>query len=214
MTFGEFKTRFYALCNREDSRLYELVIQVGNEILMNKLALDHVEIDTDAAAVLRRLDERYFIRPFSMANRDSAKIDFDDERLVFALFYRCAMFFSFDNAAFYEREYYKNLNSYCFSSEETKSLKDIITTAGYDYPYTIERTLLSKNYLFYDDFLSSLDWFLADVSRAKGLSYEKFIKLFVDYQDGKVDRQDLKALDMAMSLKSLGTYDGSSKLDR
>ena len=50
-------------------------------------------------------------------------------------------------------------------------------------------------------FLAKLDFWLADVARARNLSWRNFIYDFIKYQNKQLDRADLAALDKIMKEK-------------
>ena len=60
---------------------------------------------------------------------------------------------------------------------------------------------LNAYYEWDEGFLSELDFYLSDNSKIRGLSVEKFIKHFIDYQNGVAasQREDIKDLDRVMS---------------
>ena len=191
MTFGEFKERlnviFWRDTQHSNERIYRAMLMCADEILSKKDVPSHIEIDDESAEVFRRIDNKYFIRPFAAPQGESGKIDFDD-------------------AAFFETRYFVAINNYenKIWDESTKSIDDMLEKTGYKRPYTLTRGVLGSKYNWDKGFISSLDEYLSDIKKTWGLSYEHFIRLFVDFQNGKNQRADMIALDKKMSEKSLG----------
>ena len=80
----------------------------------------------------------------------------------------------------------------------------MLEKTGYKRPYTLTRGVRGEKYIWDKGFITSLDEYLSDYKKTWGLSYEHFIRLFVDFQNGKNQRADMIALDKKMSEKSLG----------
>ncbi|MDY4446227.1 hypothetical protein [Campylobacter sp.] len=210
MTFSEFKERFTAIFWRDtqhsNERIYRAMLMCADEILSKKDVPSHIEIDDESAKVFRRIDDKYFIRPFAAPQGESGKIDFDDNMLIEALVYLTASRLSVDNAAFFESRYFVAINNYenKIWDEGTKSIDDMLEKTGYKRPYTLTKGILAQKYNWDKGFITSLDEYLSDYKKTWGLSYEHFIRLFVDFQNGKNQRADMIALDKKMSEKSLG----------
>ena len=64
-------------------------------------------------------------------------------------------------------------------------------------PYGVDYAL-SRVYIFAPEFLSMLDFWLADIPRKRNLSWRNFIYDFIKYQNKQIDRADLAALDKIM----------------
>ena len=210
MTFSEFKERlnviFWRDTQHSNERIYRAMLMCADEILSKKDVPSHIEIDDESAEVFRRIDDKYFIRPFATPDGESGKIDFDDNMLIEALVYLTASRLSVDNAAFFETRYFVAINNYenKIWDEGTKSIDDMLEKTGYTRPYTLTRGVLGSKYNWDKGFIASLDEYLSDIKKTWGLSYEHFIRLFVDFQNGKNQRADMIALDKKMSEKSLG----------
>lgn len=210
MTFSEFKERlnviFWRDTQHSNERIYRAMLMCADEILSKKDVPSHIEIDDESAEVFRRIDDKYFIRPFAAPQGENGKIDFDDNMLIEALVYLTASRLSVDNAAFFETRYFVAINNYenKIWDESTKSIDDMLEKTGYKRPYTLTRGILAQKYNWDKGFITSLDEYLSDYKKTWGLSYEHFIRLFVDFQNGKNQRADMIALDKKMSEKSLG----------
>lgn len=210
MTFGEFKTRlntiFWRDTHHTDDRIYRAMLMCADEILSKKDVPSHIEIDDESAEVFRRIDEQYFIRPFAAPAGDNGEIDFADSMLVEALLYLTACRLSVDNAAFFEQRYFVAINNYQAKIYDAgcKNIDDMLIKTGYKRPYTIKRAVGGNEYVWDQGFINSLDEWMSDIKKTRGLSYENFIRLFIDFQNGKNDRADMIALDKKLSLKALG----------
>ena len=210
MTFGEFKERlnviFWRDTQHSNERIYRAMLMCADEILSKKDVPSHIEIDDESAEVFRRIDDKYFIRPFAAPEGENGKIDFDDNMLIEALVYLTASRLSVDNAAFFETRYFVAINNYenKIWDEGAKNIDDMLEKTGYKRPYTLTRGVLGSKYNWDKGFIASLDEYLSDIKKTWGLSYEHFIRLFVDFQNGKNQRADMIALDKKMSEKSLG----------
>lgn len=213
MTFSEFKDRLQVIFWRDtqhsEDRILKAMLMCADEILSKKDVPSHIEIDDESADVFRRINADYFIRSFASPDKNGGKIDFDDSMLLEALIYLTASRLSVDNAAFFEARYFVAINNYekKIYDESVKSLGEMLEKTGYKRPYTLNDGILGKKYIWDKGFLSSLDEYLSDIKRARGLSYEHFIRLFIDFQNGKNQRADMLALDQKMSEIALGILD-------
>lgn len=210
MTFRQFKERFAVIFWRDTQHssetIYRAMLMCADEILSKKDVPSHIEIDDESAEVFRRIDDKYFIRPFAAPDGDNGKIDFDDNMLIEALVYLSASRLSVDNAGFFEARYFVAINNYenKIWDQHTKNIDEMLEKTGYKRPYTLQKAVLGKKYNWDEDFIASLDEYLSDYKKTWGLSYEHFIKLFIDFQNGKNERRDMIALDKKMSEKLLG----------
>lgn len=210
MTYKEFKKEFDAIFWRDgvhtDERFYSLFKLSAENIINSYDVLELIEMDENSAGVYRRIDSKYFLRPFATQNSESSLIDFENMCLINALLYLCASKMSIDKAAEYKSEFFKYINDYQNSlwDESCGDIEAVLKKNGYYRPYTITTALSGVRYNFDKAFLENLNKYLADVSSAKNLSYEKFIKLFIEFQDGKhQNREDLRQLDMTMRLQAI-----------
>lgn len=210
MTLGEFKENFDAIFWRDgvhtDERFYNLLMLSAKNILNSYDVLELVEIDENSAKVYRRIDEKYFLRPFNTQNSENSLIDFNDEILQNALLYLCASKLSIDKGAEYKSEFFKYIGDYQWSlyDESCDSIQRALDKNGFGRPYNITKGLSGSRYHFDESFLNCLDKYLADFDMAKNTSYENFIKLFIEYQDGEhQNREDLKQLEIAMRIRMI-----------
>ena len=176
MTFGEFKERlnviFWRDTQHSNERIYRAMLMCADEILSKKDVPSHIEIDDESAEVFRRIDDKYFIRPFAAPEGESGKIDFDDNMLIEALVYLTASRLSVDNAAFFETRYFVAINNYenKIWDEGAKSIDDMLEKTGYKRPYTLTRGVLGSKYNWDQGFIASLDEYLSDIKKTWGLA--------------------------------------------
>ena len=87
-----------------------------------------------------------------------------------------------------------------YDGYEVDNLQSALNKWGYAKPYVVTKAL-NAYYEWDEAFLSELDFYLSDNSKIRGLSVEKFVQHFIDYQNGVAvsERDDIKDLDRVMS---------------
>ena len=181
-----------------DSLIYRAAATISDEIE----PLELVECDKRFFEVYRHIDEYYFIRKFKIYD-DS--FGYDDENLNSALLY----LFCFRVSAIAQNQSYfislarKAMMAYqatIYDGYEVNDLQKALSRWGYAKPYVVTKAL-NAYYEWDEGFLSELDFYLSDNSKIRGLSVEKFIQHFIDYQNGVTSSQraDIKDLDRVMS---------------
>ncbi|MBP3675212.1 hypothetical protein [Campylobacter sp.] len=181
-----------------DSLIYRAAATISDEIE----PLELVECDKRFFEVYRHIDEYYFIRKFEIYD-DS--FGYDDENLNSALLY----LFCFSISSVLQNQNYfislarKAMMAYqatIYDGYEVNDLQKALNKWGYAKPYVVTKAL-NAYYKWDEVFLSELDFYLSDNSKIRGLSVEKFIKHFIDYQNGVAvsERNDIKDLDRVMS---------------
>lgn len=181
-----------------DTLIYRAAATISDEIE----PLELVECDKRFFEVYRHIDEYYFIRKFKIYN-DS--FGYDDENLNSALLY----LFCFSISSVLQNQNYfislarKAMMAYqaaIYDGYEVDNLQSALNKWGYAKPYVVTKAL-NAYYKWDEAFLSELDFYLSDNSKIRGLSVEKFVQHFIDYQNGVAvsERDDIKDLDRVMS---------------
>lgn len=193
----------------EADELKMLMSEVAADIHRAITPLEKIEIDIKNFEVDYYINNVYFVRKFKEPSGDEDKIDFLDKMLLKALIYGVAAKRCYDEKMSYKyrRLYLKALTDYEINNFDERSydLEASLIARGWMKPYTINYSL-DSNYIWDKDFISSLDFYIANIQKTKDLSYRKFVQLFIDYQNKKIpfDREDLKELDKIMKAKTLG----------
>ncbi|WP_298953949.1 hypothetical protein [uncultured Campylobacter sp.] len=208
MTFSNFKERLQIATRPDvlapsDEEIKTLMGEAALEICKAITPLEMIEIDHRSFEVAYHLEGDYFVRKFKLPAKDSDEIDFKDDSLISALLYGIAAKHGRDDffqkyRSFYQRslcEY--ELNNF---DENTPDLTAALVRSGYLKPYSVNYAM-SSTYRFVPEFLEKLDFWLADIARARNLSWRNFIYDFIKYQNKQIDRADLAALDKIMKEK-------------
>ncbi|AQW87104.1 hypothetical protein CPIN18021_0257 [Campylobacter pinnipediorum subsp. caledonicus] len=212
MTLSAFK-RQYEIITRgdvkipDDNEFFMLMEKSALEITRATTPLELIEIDHRHFEVDYYIDKKYFVRKFKLPKNDNDEIDFLDKMLLNAL---CALIAR--DRAKEDKFYYKydrlyksamceyNLNNF---DERSYNTEEALKAQGWLKPYDINYAIDSF-YVWDSDFIQKLDYWMANVYTIKNLSYRKFIYLFIDYQNQKIDpdREDLRELDKLMKDKT------------
>lgn len=210
MTYAEFKERVLAEIWHDtalnDTLLKAALKGAAADLLNNYDILDHIESDRASAQVFRDIDEVYFVRPFNMPVNDGDIIDFENEAVLGSLVASVVARKNADERSYFKARAKSLIMDYELNTFDVKSpnVKTALSRFGYARPYIVTYELDEPHYKWDERFIASLENYLANVSGIRNLSYEKFIKLFIDYQDGKNDRADMAALDLLINLKTQG----------
>ena len=208
MTVSEFRQRL-EVYTRGDIKMpaFEefkiLAGVVAAEIVRFVTPLEMIELDTLDFEVEYYIDEKYFVRKFRpLLNADSGEIDFLDEKLIDALAYGIAYKRTGDiqKIAKYKTLYLRALSDYEINNFDERSydLDHALAARGWAKPYDINYAL-DTHFVWDEAFLDKLDYWMANISTTKNLSYRKFVYLFIDFQNGKgANRRDMKELDIIM----------------
>lgn len=214
MKFKEFKKR-YEILTRNDTKApsddeYKILIDEAiKQIARDTTPLELVEIDHRNFEVDYYIDDEYFIRKANHIIDDESMVDFSDEMLLISLLNAVAFRRSTDTnrQVMYENNYKKALCNYEINNFDERSfnLTQALKVKGWAKPYTINYAL-DPYYSWDSEFLSKLDFYLANIAMAKNLSYRKFIYLFIDFQNNLIDpnREDMRELDRLMSKRIKG----------
>lgn len=211
MKLREFQNRL-AIFTRGDIKAPELS---ELKILMSEAAVDihraitpleKIEIDIKNLKADYFINDRYFVRKFKEPSGEEDEVDFLDEMLIEALMCKVAFKRCFDDKqrAKYKRSYLSALTKYELNNFDDRSfdLESSLRAKGWMKPYVINSAL--DNYYEWDVvFIKNLDYYMANIPKTRDLSCEKFIRLFFDYQNKKIDlgREDLRELDRLMKNK-------------
>ena len=214
-TRGDIKTPRF-------DELETLMDEVAANIYRAVTPLEKIELDTLDFEVDYHLNDKYFVRKFkTITDDDECEIDFLDEMLLKALVYGVALKRCYDEkrASKYKREYLKALTEYELNNFDERSydIDAALSAKGWAKPYDVNYALDTR-YVWDEEFINKLDFWMANLHTVKDLSYRKFVYLFVDFQNqrsddaggvseqggenGKADsRRDLKELDVIMKRK-------------
>lgn len=214
ISLRDFKLRFRRVYGVIDERFDDLLEICANEILNSVDSLEHVECDKSSFEVLRELGDGYFIRPFALQNSENDLLDFKDSNLISALFYKCAAHTSTEGLSEFEKEYFKQINSYTFrhKNESMSNVKEYLEKNKAGIPYKFSELNTSEFYIWDKGFLDNLDFYLADERANNAYKYRRFVLLFKEFQNGLNARADMKDLDKKMSEKLKGALNGRGKL--
>lgn len=199
-TRGDIKTPGF-------DELKVLMDEAAAEIHRAVTPLEKIEIDSRDFEVDYHINDKYFVRKFkSIEDDEECEIDFLDEMLIKALIYGIALKRCYDERRFakYHRAYLKALTTYETNNFDERSydMDAALAVKGWAKPYDVNYAL-DTNYIWDEDFINKLNFWMANLHTVKNLSYRKFVYLFVDFQNGKIDsnRRDLKELDLIMKKK-------------
>ena len=208
MTVSEFRQRL-AVYTRGDIKMpdfEEFKILAGvtaAEIMRSVTPLEMIELDTLDFEAEYHLDDKYFVRKFKPPlDAKDGEIDFLDEKLIDALAYgmACKRTGDIQKIAKYKNLYLRALSVYETNNFDERSydLDHSLAARGWAKPYDINYAL-NTHFVWDEAFLDKLDYWMANISTTKNLSYRKFVYLFIDFQNGKgIDRRDMKELDIIM----------------
>lgn len=205
MTFSNFKERLQIVTridvlSPKDDEIRMLMSETALEICKSITPLEMIEIDHRSFEVAYHLGNDYFVRKFKLPVKDSDEIDFKDDSLLNALLYGIVAKRGRDE--YYQKYrslYQRSLCEYELGNfdENTPDLTAALARSGYLKPYSVNYAM-SSTYRFVPEFLSKLDFWLADIARARNLSWRNFIYDFIKFQNKQLDRADLAALDKIM----------------
>ncbi|ALV24935.1 hypothetical protein CIG2463D_1367 [Campylobacter iguaniorum] len=203
MRYDEFKNRLDYLVKRDGNMPTSDVLQAiindkASYILNTHLIFSHIEIDKRGFTPLYFIDEYYFVRKFEIPTSDESVIDFDDFNLLNALLNLCAFEISISEKESFKIAANKSLMNYemAINDPMLDTLEKALYHRGYAKPYR-PNFAINPYYEWDEIFLNSLDTWMSDTAKYRGLSYEKFIDLFVKYQNGDeiaLAREDLRDL--------------------
>ncbi|WP_172201072.1 hypothetical protein [Campylobacter sp. RM16188] len=183
-----------------------LMDDVAADIHRAVTPLEKIELDTLDFEVDYHINDKYFVRKFkSIEDNDEFNIDFVDEMLINALINGIALKRCYDEKKFakYNRAYLKALSVYEINNFDERSyeMDSALAAKGWLKPYDINYALDTR-YVWDEEFINKLDFWMANIHTAKNLSYRKFVYLFIDFQNGKADsRRDLRELDRLMKAR-------------
>ncbi|OCR88888.1 hypothetical protein CFT12S00416_05545 [Campylobacter fetus subsp. testudinum] len=185
-----------------DNIIFSTIEKCASSILSSNSILSHIEIDKRGFTPLYYIDEYYFVRKFNNPAQNGGAIDFIDLSLINALICLCAANISLNEKNTHKNRAAKFLMQYENSINDTKldSLEKLLFHRGYAKPYTLNYAI-NPYYVWDTNFLDSLDTWMSDYAKLRGLCYEKFIELFVDFQNGKNDRSDMRDLNRVLCKK-------------
>ena len=164
--------------------------------------LEKIETDDRNISVDYYLSKKYFVAKFRPPLAQTDEIDYEDESLLAALGYGIAAARAGDDK---DRFKFNKLYLAALCEYETSNFDDVscdlesaLGAKGYAKPYEIGSEV-GTYFIWDEEFLNNLDFYMADRVRCKGLSCRKFIYKFMDFQNGKYqDRADLRDLDRVM----------------
>ncbi|MFL1707065.1 hypothetical protein ACHJH3_08685 [Campylobacter sp. MOP7] len=211
MKLKEFKTQLQ-IYTRGDIKAPEfdelkiLMSEAAADIHRAITPLEKIEIDIKNIERDYFIDDRYFVRKFKEPENEEDEVDFLDKMLIKALMCGVAFKRSIDEKqrVKYKRSYMSALTKYELNNFDDRSydLEASLRVKGWMKPYVINSAL--DNYYEWDVvFIKNLDYYMANIPKTRDLSCEKFIRLFFDYQNKKIDpdREDLRELDRLMKNK-------------
>ncbi|MFC2344574.1 hypothetical protein [Campylobacter sp.] len=207
MTFLEFKNlyeintrRGVKICGDDEFRL--LMARTAAKIHRAITVLEKIETDDRNISVDYYLSKKYFVAKFRPPLAQTDEIDYEDESLLAALGYGIAAARAGDDK---DRFKFNKLYLAALCEYETSNFDDVscdlesaLGAKGYAKPYEIGSEV-GTYFIWDEEFLNNLDFYMADRVKCKGLSCRKFIYKFMDFQNGKYqDRADLRDLDRVM----------------
>lgn len=209
MTYAEFKDRVLAEIWHDtalnDTLLKAALKGAAADLLNSYDILDHIESDRKSAQVFRDIDATYFVRPFNMPVNDGDIIDFENESVLSALVASVVARKNYDERIYFKTRSKSHMMDYMLNTfdESSPNVCSALMRFGYARPYIVTYELDEPHYKWDERFIANLQNYLGNVSQIRNLSYEKFIKLFIEYQDGGNSRHDMMSLDHLLSLKAM-----------
>lgn len=202
MKLGAFVERLRYILRRDGNLpspqiLEDIIMQSARNILSSYEILDYIEIDRKGFNNLRDINDIFFIKDFEIKNDE---IKFDDFNVLSALLYNVAKEISIEDKDGLQIKYFKNIGMYQMAKFLPKldTLEKVLTHWGYAKPYSINYAI-NPYYLWDENFLNNLDTYMSDTPKRRGLGYERFIELFILFQNKEIFRNDLDNLDKTMS---------------
>jgi len=185
--------------------IYDAVLRVCTE---ERVVPVHLLTNNPSLSSHKLLEDGYFVRKPMKTTSDGGTIDIDEE-LVSAVIYSIASEYGSKDSfkAQYQHKYNVELDRYVFRNYEAtadliaptdiyEKLIDLFmqdTTAGI---YEVRRTLLGYEYRFYLDAVLLIDqFFLSGKDDGLSAALLDYIDEFAQFEDGELERDDLKALD-------------------
>jgi len=196
--------------------IYDAVLRVCDKCIPVALLTNNPSLSSH-----RLLESGYFIRKPLKADSDGSVVDIDEELSDAVIYVVVATYANTDKLRAEYKHYsqveidrynFRNYNSTEDLYEPVEIYERLIdlymqdTTTGI---YEVRRTLLGYEYRFYLDAVQLIDQFFL-IGKDDGLSAAllDYIDEFAQYEDGELERDDLKALD-ALFIKAVSgeTYE-------